>query len=127
VTIRVLVVDDEPAIRELLVDFLTDEGYCVDAAADGVDAIERLNSFEPDVVIVDVMMPRLGGYEFVEWLRARGDRNLPAVIMMSAVDFPERSVTGVDAFVHKPFDIEELVGAIRSLVDHAPDSRAPEG
>ena len=109
----VLIVDDEPLIRQVLADLLSDEGYRVDSAADGWEALERASEHPPNVVVSDVNMPRLGGVALVRALRADGYR-IPVVLISAhyvAVDLP-----GV-RFVAKPFNLDAISEAVeRSLV-----------
>ena len=110
----VLVVDDEPDVRTVLSHVLADEGYEVQVAADGQEALEITARESPDVIVTDVRMPRVDGIELVRRLRA-GGQNQPIVIVSAhyaAVDLP-----GV-RFVPKPFDLDHIVEAVElSLAD----------
>lgn len=100
---RILLVDDDPNAREALCELLADEGYDVDIAVDGESACARLRSFHPDLVLTDLMMPRLDGLGLLALLREMLDP--PAVVLMSA-----RSDTTADApLVRKPIAIEDLL------------------
>lgn len=107
----VLVVDDEHYIVDLLADLLEEEGYRVDRAYDGVDALEAIARSAPDVVVADVMMPRLDGLSFVGRLRERGDP-IPVVLMSAAVTPRNPGVT----FVAKPFDIDHMLSVIADIL-----------
>jgi two-component system response regulator MprA len=117
---RILVVDDERAVRDSLRRALTLEGYEVDLAADGDEALARLQSHEvnPDAVVLDVLMPGLDGLEVCRRLRAAGSR-VP-VLMLTARDQVEDRVAGLDAgaddYVVKPFALEELFARVRALL-----------
>ena len=116
---KILVVDDEPAVRESLRRALELEGYSVDLAADGVEALERLGANgEPDALILDILMPRMDGLEACRRLRREGYR-LP-VLMLTAREEVENRVAGLDAgaddYVTKPFALEELLARIRALL-----------
>jgi two-component system, OmpR family, response regulator MprA len=115
---RILVVDDERAVRESLRRALELEGYEVDLAADGAEALERLDGEHPDAMILDVLMPRMDGLEVCRRLRATGNR-MP-VLMLTARDAVENRVAGLDAgaddYVTKPFALEELRARIRALL-----------
>ena len=112
----VLVVDDERQIVQLVADLLTDEGYDVRCAYDGVMALEAVDRSPPDLVLTDVKMPRLDGVALARCLRERGCR-VP-VVLMSAVDADAR-LSGVP-FVPKPFDLDHLVAVVgRALADAA--------
>lgn len=105
----VLVVDDERHIVELLRDLLEDEGYIVFCASDGATALKQVERQVPDIVVADVMMPRMSGELLVDELHARHE-HLP-VILMSAARNPYKP----DAtFVAKPFDINVMLGLIES-------------
>jgi two-component system response regulator MprA len=116
---RILVVDDERAVRDSLRRALELEGYDVELAADGEEALERLNTNgEPDAVILDILMPKLDGLEVCRRLRREGHR-LP-VLMLTARDEVENRVAGLDAgaddYVTKPFALEELLARMRALL-----------
>jgi two-component system response regulator MprA len=115
---KVLVVDDEPAVRASLQRSLTFEGYDVAVARDGFEALEAVDTNRPDVVVLDVLMPRLDGLQAVRRLRARGDE-LP-VLMLTARDGTSDRVVGLDAgaddYLVKPFALEELLARLRALL-----------
>ncbi len=117
---KILVVDDERAVRESLRRALTLEGYEVELAADGEEALERLapGAAPVDAVVLDVLMPRLGGLDVSRRLRAEGNR-VP-VLMLTARDQVEDRVAGLDAgaddYVVKPFALEELLARVRALL-----------
>ena len=92
---KILVVDDDQAVRESLRRSLTFNGYTVELAGDGIEAVERLDANRPDAVILDVMMPRRDGLEVCRILRSRGD-DLP-VMMLTARDAVSERVAGLDA------------------------------
>jgi two-component system, OmpR family, response regulator MprA len=116
---KILVVDDERAVRDSLRRALELEGYDVELAADGEEALERLSSNgEPDAVILDILMPKMDGLEVCRRLRREGHR-LP-VLMLTARDEVENRVSGLDAgaddYVTKPFALEELLARMRALL-----------
>jgi two-component system, OmpR family, response regulator MprA len=120
---KILVVDDEPAVRESLRRALELEGYSVDLAGDGAEALERFGANgEPDAVILDILMPRMDGLETCRRLRREG-RRVP-VLMLTAREEVENRVAGLDAgaddYVTKPFALEELLARIRALLRRAP-------
>jgi CheY-like chemotaxis protein len=112
---RVLVVDDEPGMRETLVDILEGVGYDVHTAADGDTALSAVRECAVDVVVMDVQMPKRDGVDVLQQLRPPP----PRVIMMTAYALEERLRTAVDssayAILHKPFH----VGRLLSLVEAA--------
>jgi len=119
--VRVLVVDDEPAVRESLERSLRFEGYEVGSARDGVEALDAVSRDRPDIVVLDVMMPRMDGLETCRQLRARGD-DLP-VLMLTARDGLADRVSGLDVgaddYLVKPFALEELFARLRALTRRA--------
>ncbi|PXW25258.1 response regulator transcription factor [Nocardia sp. 348MFTsu5.1] len=128
---RILVVDDDRAVRESLRRSLTFNGYTVITAGDGVEALEKITSERPDAVVLDVMMPRLDGLEVCRRLRSTGD-DLP-ILVLTARDSVSERVAGLDAgaddYLPKPFALEELLARMRALMRRAateplPDSEA---
>ncbi|HEV2639608.1 MAG TPA: response regulator transcription factor [Actinocrinis sp.] len=115
---RVLLVDDEPAVREAIRGGLEFEGFQVAMAADGLEAMELIAKERPDVVLLDVMMPRMDGLTVLRRLRA-SDPALP-VLLLTARDTVGDRVTGLDLgaddYLTKPFDLDELLARLRSLL-----------
>jgi two-component system, OmpR family, response regulator MprA len=116
--VKILVVDDDAAVRESLRRALQLEGYAVELAEDGEEALERVTSNGVDAVVLDVAMPRLDGLEACRRLRATGS-SLP-VLMLTARDEVSDRVAGLDAgaddYVVKPFALEELLARLRALL-----------
>jgi two-component system response regulator MprA len=116
--VRVLVVDDDPGVRESLRRSLAFNGYAVDVAADGEQALRRIGEQRPDAVVLDVMMPRMDGLAACRALRAGGD-DLP-VLLLTARDAVADRVAGLDAgaddYLPKPFALEELLARLRALL-----------
>jgi CheY-like chemotaxis protein len=112
---KILVADDEPLLLRIIVEALTDEGYEVVAARDGREAVELAAREEPDLLLLDVMMPRLDGREAARQLRQRAD--LPAIpmVLMSAGVSAGRTDRGV-TFLPKPFDLDRLLALIARLL-----------
>ena len=123
----VLVVEDDADIVELLELYLTGSGYEVVSARDGVAALEILRERSVDVALVDIMMPRMSGYDFIKELRATS--SVPAIIV-SARTQPAAKIVGLDAgadgFIAKPFDPLEVTAYIRAVLRRA-RSCAPGG
>jgi two-component system response regulator MprA len=115
---RVLVVDDEPAVRESLERVLRHDGFEVDLAADGREAIRRLAAGRPDAVLLDVLMPQIDGLEVCRRMRDTGDRT--PVLMLTARDAVTDRVAGLEAgaddYLPKPFALEELLARLRALL-----------
>ncbi len=118
---RILVVDDDRAVRESLRRSLTFNGYTVDLAVDGVDALDKTSASRPDALVLDVMMPKLDGLEVCRRLRSTGD-DLP-ILVLTARDSVSERVAGLDAgaddYLPKPFALEELLARLRALLRRA--------
>jgi two-component system response regulator MprA len=116
--VKVLVVDDEPAVRDALRRALTLEGYEVDLAADGIEGVTAAATRGPDAIVLDVLMPGLDGLEVCRRLRESGDRT--PILMLTARDEVQDRVAGLDAgaddYLVKPFALEELNARLRALV-----------
>ena len=121
---RVLVVDDSEVIRTLIAVNLELEGFEVVQAVDGLDALEKVNDVRPDVITIDVKMPRLDGFDTVERLRADPRTSTMKIAMVTACaqadDLRRGEKVGVDAYVTKPFDPSALVRTVRDLVARQP-------
>ena len=115
---RLLVVDDEPNIRDLLAESLRFAGFEVVTASDGLEAVAAATRERPDLVVLDVMMPGIDGFEVVRRLRAEGTR-VP-VLFLTARDDKADAINGLtvggDDYVTKPFSLGELVARIRALL-----------
>ena len=128
---RILVVDDDAAVRDSLARTLRFEGYQVDTARDGQEALDAVRTDEPDAVILDVSMPRMDGLQACR--RLRGDGVAVPVLMLTARDSVGDRVAGLDAgaddYLVKPFALQELLARIRALLRRslltAPPSPAP--
>jgi len=121
---RVLVVDDDDVIRQLISVNLELEGFEVATAVDGQDCLEKVKDVRPDVVTLDIMMPRLDGWEAASRLRADPDTADIKVVLLSAraqeADLERGSRIGVDAYLTKPFDPDELIDIVRRLAGLPP-------
>ena len=110
----VLVVDDERDIRDAITELLSDEGYEVEGASDGAEALTKARDCHPGLVLLDLMMPGMNGWEFRD--RQRGDPELAGipVVVLSAFG----RVPGVDAaaYLQKPFELEDLLTTVRAHV-----------
>lgn len=115
---RVLVVDDEDAVRAALVRAMDSEGYETRAVGDGAAALAEIERWQPEVVLLDVLMPFMDGLTACKRLRARGDRT--PILMLTARDAVADRVDGLDAgaddYLVKPFDLDELLARVRALV-----------
>ncbi len=117
---KILIVDDEPFNLDLLEQELGDQGYVIERAADGAEALEKVPSFEPDVILLDYMMPRMNGLEVLKHLREDEKYKTIPVILLTAKATQEDKVRGLDAgaddYVIKPFDSFELLARVRAMV-----------
>jgi two-component system response regulator MprA len=115
---RILVVDDEPAVREAIRRSLAFEGYETELASDGLDAIEQVETYRPDAIVLDVLMPRMDGLTTARRLRASGITT--PILMLTARDTIGDRVTGLDAGADddlvKPFELDELLARLRALL-----------
>ena len=116
----ILVVDDIASNVEMLTDFLTARGYRVVAASNGADALALINAHSPHLVLLDVMMPGMSGYEVCAAIRANPSTAILPVIMVTALDAKEARIQGLEAgaddFLSKPVNQQELVARVRSLI-----------
>lgn len=117
---KVLVVDDDPTILRLLQVNLEMEGYEVVTASDGSQALQRIRELQPDLVLLDVMMPELDGWQVCEQVRREPDLQHIPVVFLSAraqdADVGRGHEAGADAYITKPFDPLALVELIRDLI-----------
>lgn len=117
-SLRVLVVDDEPSITQLLAMALRYDGWQVETAATGAEAVEAARSFVPDVMVLDIMLPDFDGMQVLSRLRSMND-TVP-VLFLTALDSVDDRVRGLtaggDDYMAKPFSIEELIARLRALV-----------
>ncbi|RZQ63391.1 response regulator transcription factor [Amycolatopsis suaedae] len=124
---RILVVDDDRAVRESLRRSLEFNGYQVELASDGAAALEQIVANRPDAMVLDVMMPRLDGLEVARRLRSTGD-DLP-ILVLTARDTVSDRVSGLDAgaddYLPKPFALEELLARLRALLRRASPEAQP--
>jgi PAS domain S-box-containing protein len=114
---NILVVDDEPHIRELLRQELESEGYLVRAAQDGIEALQLVKECPPDLIILDVMMPNISGFDLAAVLKNNpATMNIPTIILSIIQDKERGYRLGVDRYLNKPIDTELLLSDIKTLL-----------
>ncbi len=124
---RVLVVDDEPMVRDVVARYLERDGYSVDLAATGDEALAKLAGFRPDLVVLDIMLPGPNGLELLGSIRAEGD--LPVIMLTARADETDRVIgleLGADDYVVKPFSPRELTARVRSVLRRADGLSRPD-
>jgi two-component system phosphate regulon response regulator PhoB len=110
---RILIVDDDDAIRALVVTVLRRRGYRLDTARNGVDALDKLMSCRYALVVLDLMMPRMSGYDVLEKLSEQPETTRPLVLVLTAgLERKPFNMSFVVGTMHKPFDIELLVDTV---------------
>jgi two-component system, OmpR family, response regulator ResD len=125
---RVLVVDDEPIVADVLTRYLTREGFEVATAHDGQEAVESFPSFCPDLVLLDLMLPRLDGLEVFR--RIRDEAAVPVIMLTARGEETDRVVgleLGADDYVTKPFSPREIVARVRAVLRRADRRRGDAG
>jgi CheY-like chemotaxis protein len=122
--LRVLVADDEPLIRALVAIAFEAEGYAVETAADGAEALEKACHQPPQAIVLDLMMPGMDGWEFLAaWQGQPASQVVPVVVMSAGYRRDEQPPLNVQGFLMKPFDIDRLVATVTGLVD----TKSPRG
>lgn len=119
-TTTILIIDDDTGLRETLRSLLELEGYTVAMASDGLDALRQLDRVMPSAILLDVRMPRMDGYEFLEELRRLGRRDEFPIIVLTADTLAQARMArvGVEGFLAKPFDIDDLLDKIEEVRLH---------
>jgi two-component system, OmpR family, response regulator ResD len=120
---RVLVVDDEPMVREVLSRYLVRDGFDVEVAEDGELALAAFEARRPDLVLLDLMLPRLDGFEVFRRIRAQAPS--PVIMITARGDVTDRIVgleIGADDYVSKPFSPAEVVARVRAVLRRGPDA-----
>lgn len=128
---KILVVDDEPDVISLLTLMLESEGYDVITAADGQSALEKARTENPDLVILDIMLPRLNGYKVARMLKF--DENyshVPIIMLTSKVQERDRLMgleMGADDYIDKPFDTAMLLSVVKKILEKKKPERPKNG
>lgn len=118
--VKVLVIDDSKTIRRSAENLLTKEGYDVITATDGFDALAKIAEARPEIIFVDIMMPRLDGYQTCALIKNNSEFKATPVVMLSSkdglFDKAKGRIVGSDQYITKPFSRDELLGTIKTLV-----------
>jgi twitching motility two-component system response regulator PilG len=118
--VKVLVIDDSKTIRRSAENLLAREGCDVITATDGFDALAKIAESRPEIIFVDIMMPRLDGYQTCALIKNNSEFKMTPVVMLSSkdglFDKAKGRIVGSDRYITKPFSKEELLGTIRTLV-----------
>lgn len=122
---RVLVVEDEEILRETIADLISDDGHEVRVAGDGLDALAQTEDWQPDLVILDVMLPRMDAFEFRERQLASGDPPTRILLVSAAPDLSDAAERlKADAWLPKPFSVDAMIQSVNDLLgrgDPPPD------
>ena len=125
-TIHILLAEDEPQLAQILQETLTSESFDITTARDGIEALERYEQQRPDILVVDVMMPRMDGFELVRHIR-RHDQQTPVLFLTarsSIDDVVEGFELGANDYLKKPFGMRELIVRIRALISRTTNAPA---
>jgi len=123
----ILVVDDEVHVRLMLQDYLTAQGYQVTMAADGREALFAASQQPPDLILLDVMMPELGGLDFIR--QHRRDHNTPIILITARVEEVDKIIgleLGADDYVTKPFSLREVLARVRAVLRRTRSAAVPD-
>ena len=118
--IKVLIVEDSLTQRQIISELLKDSGLTVTVACDGMEALEHIQKHSPDIVVMDIVMPRMNGYELCRRIKSDPKtQNVPVVMCSSKSEEFDRywgMKQGADAYISKPFQAKELIGTIKQLL-----------
>jgi DNA-binding response OmpR family regulator len=117
--VRILVVEDDETLRETIGEVMAEDGHAVRLAGDGQHALEQLVTWDPHIVVLDLMMPKMNAYQFRDAQRRNGTGAHAQVLVLSAVPDLETAANelGADAWLAKPFRLDELVAVVDDLID----------
>ena len=116
--LHILVVDDDPTISEVIAEALGDDGFSVDVAGSGEVALQKMRAKRPSAVVLDLMMPRMDGWTFLERCLAEANCNPDRVVVLSAARMtPGRDLPAVAAFLPKPFELRVLLETVESVAE----------
>lgn len=117
---HIMIIEDDPSVRTLLEKSLNSRGYQCSLVKDGLEGLTRLESERPDLIIVDIMMPRLDGMTFVKAIKGDKERKSIPVIFLTAKNDPRSMIDGINVgakfYLTKPFQIDELVDKVKKAL-----------
>ncbi len=119
---KILTIDDQLLVTFSVQRILSNRGYAVKTASDGLEGIKMFEQFQPDLVIVDYHMPKMNGVEVVEYIRVKRNSKIPILIMSGNTDvtiIEKGFELGIADYLHKPVDLDKLVSAVSSLFERA--------
>ncbi len=117
---RILVIDDDPTIRLAIAYTLVDEGYEVEKASGGQEALDLLDRQHFDLILLDMKMPRMDGWQFVKLYRGRNQNPAPIIVLTAAEDPGARAAdVGADGYIPKPFDLDVLIERVSTLANRS--------
>ncbi|NQU16735.1 MAG: response regulator [Candidatus Saganbacteria bacterium] len=117
---RILSIDDNPANRKIIFDLLTNQGYEIIEAVDGREGLKKAKDLKPDLILMDIQLPEMDGFEVLKLVRAgRETKNIPVIILSSYAmpgDAEKGLAAGCNAYLPKPYNLKELLETIRKLI-----------
>jgi CheY-like chemotaxis protein len=122
---KILIIDDEKSLRETICELLSYSGYDVRDAQDGLEGLEKVRQFIPDLILCDIMMPILDGYGFMEKHNISDYSYIPVIFLTARIEIkdPKKDVAlGIKAYIKKPFIFKELKSTIESELANTPKS-----
>jgi DNA-binding response OmpR family regulator len=124
---EILIVDDEPSIVVPIQFLMEQQGYSVLVAENGEDALDAIYKYKPDLILLDIMLPRIDGYEVCEIVRLNPEYRDIKIIFLTAkgreVEIAKGLALGANAYITKPFSNTELVAKVKELLDHTNENR----
>jgi CheY-like chemotaxis protein len=113
---RILVVDDEATITEFVSDALAEEGYEVQTCHDGASALLQVRDMRPDLLLLDITMPVMGGDEVLARLHAEGITDVPVIVMTASLNYDRQLIRMADALLRKPFTLGRLLATVENVL-----------
>ncbi len=124
---KILIIEDNDRLRKSLLDYVRDEGFAADAAPDGEEGLYKVLNWDYDLIVLDVMLPKLDGWELLQRLR-QANKNMPVIMLTARDELGDRLKglnCGADDYMVKPFEMEELIARIRAAIRRSGGSPNP--